>query len=111
MKNKNKITDSDLLETITNLSKQKSSSNLGGGLFKLRLARKGQGKSGGYRTLLAYKHEEVVFFMYAFAKNEKGNLSEVELDYYIRLGKSLLTMDKTLIEDGLEKQIFFEVGI
>jgi len=37
-------------------------------------------------------------------------LVRAELDYYIRLGKSLLTMDPSLIEAGLEKQIFFEVG-
>ena len=43
---------------------------------KLRVARPGQGKSGGYRTLLAYRKSERSVFLYGFAKNERDNIDE-----------------------------------
>ena len=47
----------------------------GSGLYKVRLARGGEGKSGGYRICIAYKTSERLVMLYMFAKNEKDNLS------------------------------------
>lgn len=54
--------------------------DLGGRLFKKRLARAGHGKSGGYRTIIGYRkaNADRVVFLYAFAKNAKGNISDRE---------------------------------
>ncbi len=51
--------------------------DLGGGLFKKRVARSGGGKSGGYRVIIAYRQprEDRVLFAYAFAKNVASTLS------------------------------------
>lgn len=51
--------------------------DLGGGLFKKRVARPGSGKSGGYRAIVAYRRprEERVLFAYAFAKNAASTLT------------------------------------
>jgi hypothetical protein len=38
-----------------------------------------RGKSGGVRTLLAYKVADKAFFIYGFAKNAKANISTDEL--------------------------------
>ena len=52
---------------------------LGGGLRKLRVARKGGGKSGGYRLLHLYRREGLpVFLLTVFAKNERANISTKE---------------------------------
>ena len=52
--------------------------DLGGGLFKKRLARPGSGKRGGYRVIIAYRPPttERVLLAYAFAKNAAATLTQ-----------------------------------
>ena len=51
--------------------------SLGGGLRKVRFARPGAGKSGGYRVLHFYRMRELpVFLLSVFAKNEQANISK-----------------------------------
>jgi len=38
------------------------------GFIKQRVARSGQGRSGGYRMLVAYREGDRAVFLYAFAK-------------------------------------------
>ncbi|KWT74798.1 type II toxin-antitoxin system RelE/ParE family toxin [Candidatus Magnetominusculus xianensis] len=54
--------------------------DLGGCLFKKRLARAGTGKSGGYRTVVGYRRTDSsrIIFLYAFPKNAKANLTDRE---------------------------------
>ena len=54
--------------------------DLGGGVFKQRVARAGRGKSGGFRTLLAFRAGGSCFFVYGFAKNDTANLTKKELE-------------------------------
>jgi hypothetical protein len=55
--------------------------DLGGGLIKQRIARTGQGRSGGYRTLMAFRSKERTIFVYGFAKSERDNIESDELEY------------------------------
>lgn len=65
--------------------------SLGGGLRKLRVARDGSGKSGGYRTIYVFGGTHMpIFLLTVFAKNEKGNLSKAEQTAAIALSKALL---------------------
>jgi len=53
--------------------------SLGGGLRKVRFARPGGGKSGGYRVLYFYRTASLpLFLLSVFAKNEKANISKTE---------------------------------
>lgn len=64
---------------------------LGGGLRKVRFARDGGGKSGGYRTIYVFGGTEVpIFIVTVFAKNEKDNLTKAELTAAVALSKQLL---------------------
>jgi hypothetical protein len=50
-----------------------------GGCRKLRVAGRGKGKSGGYRTVTFYSGEKMpVFLITVFGKGEKSNLSDKE---------------------------------
>ena len=53
---------------------------LGGGLRKVRFAREGGGKSGGFRSVHYYQagRELPVCLMSVFAKNDKANLTRTE---------------------------------
>jgi len=64
---------------------------LGGGLRKVRVARDGGGKSGGYRTLFVFGGAHVPLFLVGvFAKTEKGNLTRSEQAHLVQLAKTLL---------------------
>lgn len=64
---------------------------LGGGLRKVRIAREGSGKSGGYRTLFVSGGSHIpLFLLGVFAKNDKGNLTKAEQAHLVQLAKTLL---------------------
>jgi hypothetical protein len=75
--------------------------DLGGGLIKQRVARRGQGKSGGYRTIVAYQRGSRAVFLFGFAKSDRENLDDDELAYWRRVGRAYLGLD----DDGLEAAI------
>jgi hypothetical protein len=95
------ITDKMLGNTIDDAERGLVDADLGGGLIKQRTARPGQGKSGGYRTIIAYRRGERAVFLFGFAKSERTNLEDDELAYWRRIGRSYLALD----EDGLEAAI------
>jgi len=65
--------------------------SLGGGLRKLRLAREGGGKRGGYRTIYVFGGTHMpIFLLTVFAKNEKADLSPTELAAAVALSRQLL---------------------
>lgn len=64
--------------------------DLGGGVIKKRMALAGRGKSGGARTIVAYRHGKHVFFVYGFAKNERDNIDRKELEAFRLLAGHLL---------------------
>lgn len=65
--------------------------SLGGGLRKVRIAREGGGKSGGYRTIYVFGGTQMpMFLVTVFAKNEKDNLSKAEQATLVALSKALL---------------------
>jgi hypothetical protein len=74
------ISDAVLLNAAAEIAMGKVEADLGGCLFKKRLPRTGGGKSGGYRVVVGYiKHNtERIIFLYAFAKNDKANMSAKE---------------------------------
>ncbi|MFT6237419.1 MAG: hypothetical protein ACJATQ_000949 [Cellvibrionaceae bacterium] len=73
--------------------------DLGGHVVKKRVALAGRGKSGGVRTLLAYRVENKAFFVYGFAKNVRANIKDYELKGLKRFAQELLGYNnKELIE-------------
>ena len=52
--------------------------DLGGGLLKKRIAKPGQGKSGGFRTLVATNKGDRWVFVFGFSKNERSNIDKDE---------------------------------
>ncbi len=60
--------------------------SIGGGLRKVRIARQGGGKSGGYRVLYFFRTTDLpLFLLTVFAKNEKANISRPEKANLIEL--------------------------
>ncbi len=91
---KNFITDNKLLKTLENISNNLGTVDLGGGLYKVRTPKYGQGKSGGFRTVVVFKEADIAIFVYGFAKTNKDNLDKQELKYFKKLAKDLLEINK-----------------
>lgn len=84
--------------------------DLGGGIIKQRVARSGGGRSGGYRTLIAYRAGRRAVFLYAFGKNERDNIDPDELRTLREIGASWLSADGARIARALDEGILQEVA-
>jgi hypothetical protein len=76
---KERIGDAFLCEAIERAEGGVVDADLGGHVIKQRVARPGQGRSGGYRTLIAYRSKTRAVFLFGFAKNDQDNIDDVEL--------------------------------
>jgi hypothetical protein len=74
------VPDYILLRAAEEIVAGQVEADLGGCLFKKRLARAGSGKSSGYRVVIGYKkpNSDRIVFLYAFAKNARANISDKE---------------------------------
>ena len=104
-----RITDASLLEAIARAEQGLIDVDLGGGLIKQRVARQGQGRSGGYRAIVAYRAASKAFFLHGFAKSGQENIAGDELIALRKFGRRLLTADvetlKAMFEDGSLKEV------
>jgi hypothetical protein len=82
--------------------------DLGGGLIKQRVARPGQGKSGGFRTIVAYSRGSPIF-LYGFAKSERENLNDDELSYWQRVGRAYLALAGDAMDAAIAGDELIEV--
>lgn len=93
------LVDVVLLAAVDEMERGLIDADMGGHVVKKRVALVGGGKSGGVRTLLAYKTGNKAFFVYGFAKNARANISADELKALKYLAKELLKYsDKALTE-------------
>ena len=91
------IGDAVLCEAIRDAERGLIAADLGGGVIKQRIARPGQGKSGGFRTLIVFRAGARAFFVYGFAKNEMDNIGPDELVALKKLAAALLAYDDKAI--------------
>ena len=99
---KERLSDQQLAEAVREVEKGLHDGDLGGGLIKKRMARAGEGKRGGYRTILVYRKGNRVVFVYGYAKSDKENLSPVELQAYQRLAQIYLRFNEADITKALQ---------
>ncbi|MBU7584500.1 MAG: type II toxin-antitoxin system RelE/ParE family toxin [Nostoc sp. TH1S01] len=83
--------------------------DLGGGLFKKRIAKPGKGKSGGFRTLVATNNEDRWFFIFGFSKNERSNIDKDEEEALKMLSKQLLAYTLEELEQAKNSNALIEV--
>jgi hypothetical protein len=72
------ITNAELITAADEVNRGEYEADLGGGVFKKRIARSGAGKRGGYRAILFFRKDERLFFAYVFAKSDRANISPKE---------------------------------
>ena len=77
------LTDTALLKAIDEMEQGLVDADLGGNIYKKRVALPGRGKSGSTRTLIATNRQNRWFFMFGFEKNDKENITQAELAYLL----------------------------
>jgi hypothetical protein len=93
-----RIVDIALIRAVRSAEDGLVDADLGGGLIKQRVARAGQGKSGGFRTIIAWRREDRAIFLLGFAKNELDNIGDDEVDELKRLARRFLGLGLDRIE-------------
>lgn len=70
-----KLSDAALCKAVQEMEAGLVDADLGGFLYKKRVARSGSGKSGGYRTLLSARIGDRYVFLHGFLKSDKANIT------------------------------------
>lgn len=104
-----RIGDSDLAEAALRAWRGLVDADLGGGIIKQRVARAGQGRSGGYRMLLAYRDGDRAVFLYGFAKSERENIGDDELRTLREIGAVWLAADAQQLAGAIKEGVLQEV--
>jgi hypothetical protein len=95
------LTDAALRAAVEEMAQGLVDTGLGGHVYKKRVGLPGRGKSGGARTLLAYRVGSKAFFVYGYAKNERDNIDERELKTLKRLAAVMLSWDDAMLKQAL----------
>lgn len=103
------VSDSALKAAVEEMANGLIDADLGGQVYKKRVAVGGKGKSGGVRTLLAYKVDDKAFFVYGFAKNARSNIKDDELKALKLYAKSLLGYSDRELAKAVKAGILIEV--
>lgn len=92
------LNDEELFEAAQAVATGRWDADLGGGVFKQRIAREGGGKSGGFRTIVLFKVGGHSFFVHGFAKNEKANITHKELKALKKLAGVFFGFDAAALD-------------
>ena len=98
-----------LLEAARAVASGQWDADLGGGVFKQRVARMGGGKSGGFRTLLACRAGGSCFFVYGFAKSDLGNIRDDEAEQFKKMARHVLALTDAQLQRLIETDQFEEL--
>lgn len=97
------------MDAVARAEKGQVDADLGGGVIKQRIARAGQGKSGGYRTIIFFRKGDRAVFTYAFAKNDRENIDANEEKQFKEAARHVLGLTEKQIDELLKNGDFVEV--
>lgn len=106
---KENIMDNLLHNAIVEVGEGLIDADLGGGLIKKRVAKKGEGKRGSYRVLLAFRDKDRSIFVFGFTKNDRENLKDDEKEFYKKLSKMYLELSMNDLEKMCIESLLYEV--
>ena len=95
------LTDESLLQAVEEIENGLIDATLGAGLIKKRVAAPGRGKSGAFRTIIAFRKGANSFFIVGFSKNEKDNTSKRELKALKALSKIYLGLGTAQLDQAI----------
>ena len=103
------ISDAALRDAVARAERGRIDAYLGGGVIKQRVARPGQGKSGGYRTIIVFRQGERAFFVYGFPKSAQDNIDESDKRGFRALAKALMAASDEALAKLVKEGKYLEV--
>lgn len=104
-----KLPDTSLCQAVEEMERGLIDVDLGGFLYKKRVARPGGGKSGGYRTVLSARIGDRYVFLHGFAKSEKANITQDEKKALQFAGKVVLDLPPADLTKVVKAGVLMEV--
>jgi hypothetical protein len=98
-----------LKNIVADLEQGVFEANLGGNVYKKRVARSGEGKRGGYRTIIFFKKGERTFFAYGYPKSSRDNIGDGELMLFKKAAVREFSLTNENIESLVKNGTFQEV--
>jgi hypothetical protein len=103
------LTDAAIQAAAEEMDQGLVDADLGGHVYKKRVAIGARGESGGIRALVACRVGDKAFFVYGFAKNVRANISEKELRALKLYADILLNYSKTELDTAVKCGELIEV--
>ena len=103
------ITHYELKEVVDQLEAGEADADLGGGVYKMRVARSGGGKSGGYRVIVFFKSGKRTFYAYGFPKANKGNINDKQLRNFKTAVKVIFGYSEEELDERVKSGLFLEI--
>jgi len=97
-----RITDDSLKDAVERAERGIIDADLGGGLIKQRLARAGQGRSSGFRMIVAYRAVGRAVLLYGFSKSSLDNIEDDQLHDLRTIGAAWLAASDEIITQALD---------
>ena len=98
------ISDHVLLEAVQRAELGQVDADLGGGVIKQRIARAGQGRSGGYLSIILFRQQHRAFFVFGFAKSDRDNIDVDEAFYFRKMAKEVLDLSEAHLSVLIKKE-------
>ena len=106
---KQELSSASLCAAVCEMTAGLYDADLGGGLLKKRIARPGQGKSGGFRTLVATNKGARWVFVFGFPKNERSNIDKDEEQALKTLAAHLMSLTAQALDKAQRAGELIEV--
>ena len=103
------IADAALREAAARADKGQIDADLGGDVIKQRIARPGQGRSKGYRTIILFRRGEKAFFVYGFSKRRRANIDDDEEQQFKEAAEHVLALTEKQLAELVKRGDFTEV--
>ncbi len=104
-----RIDDDALCEAISRAEQGLIDADLGGGVIKQRVPRPGEGRSGGFRTILFYRTKTRAVFVDGFAKSNQDNIDDDDLERFRKLAAEFMSYDAKQVGNLIEAGAWIEV--
>lgn len=106
---KARISDKDLWKAVRAVERGQIDADLGGGVIKQRIARTGEGKSGGSRSIILFRQGSRAVYVFGFEKKDRANIRPDELEAFRELAAIVLNYTQAELAKFVQQGVFTRV--
>lgn len=99
------LSDEALKKAVAEMRRGIIHANLGGNVYKQRVALDGRGKSGGSRVIIAANLRDRWFFIHCFLKKDLANISRDDEAAFKDFAHIYLGLAEKVIQDAVDKGV------